>query len=411
VTACLPRILDWRRAPLLLLLAASASAQSLLPGAAPAPRTSQPSAQVAPAPPRVAPPKPPVPPVAPVAPRKLSVGDPAPPLEGLRWLKGEPVAAWQPGTTYVVEFWAPWCPWCSESLVTYANVARDYAGRKVKVVAVAVWPKKSQPEMASDFVVDQADQFPYPVAADVDDRAARAWLDAADALIPTAFVVDAQGRIAWYGDPRQGLEKAVSKLVAPAEAPVPLVEQVRSASSPDAAVAEKARKLRDWKTLSEVSRRLYDRNPWVNVRYAVDHYMALVMLGEKQAAKEWGERLLEQDFVKQPNGLNSLAWYLVAPDSAIPREQMDLDFALRAAERSDKLTQHKDPFILDTLARVKFLRGDLGEALHLQLLAVEKAAKFESKDPQDAIQLRKELAERLTEYEAAAESADESGRP
>jgi thiol-disulfide isomerase/thioredoxin len=397
VTTFTLRSRPWRRAPLLLVLAASAGAQSLLPGGAPAGR--QTPVQVAPAPP-----KPPVPPKPPAKRHGLEVGDPAPKLEGLRWLKDEPVAEWSPGTTYVVEFWAPWCPWCRESLSTYASVAREYADRKVKVVGVAVWPKKSLPEMAADFVADEADQFPYPVAADVDDRAAKAWLDAADALIPTAFVVDSEGRIAWFGDPRQGLEKALAKQVS-AGTEDDAVARVRGAYSPDAAVADKARKARDWKTLAEVSRRLYDSNPWLNARYAVDHYMALVMLGEKQAANEWGQRMLDQDFVKQPNGLNSLAWYLVAPDSAVPREQMDLDFALRAAERADLLTSHRDPFILDTLARVKFVRGELAEALHLQLQAVERAAKFESKDPKDAALLRKELAERLAEYEAAADAA------
>jgi thiol-disulfide isomerase/thioredoxin len=407
VTACLPRILDWRRAPLLLLLlAASASAQSLLPGAAPAPRTSQPSAQVAPAPPRVAPPKPPVPPVAPVAPRKLSVGDPAPPLEGLRWLKGEPVAAWQPGTTYVVEFWAPWCPWCREVLPLYADVARNYGARNVKVVAVAVWPKKAQPAMAADFVADEAAQFPYPVADDVGDKAAKAWLDAADVLIPSAFVVDGSGRIAWHGDPRQGLDKALQRLVADTKEGEVSLESVAKLRAPylaDIAKARTARKAKDWKTLAEVSRRLYDSNPLVLPDFAVDHYISLVMLGQKQAASEWGERLLAKDFATQHNGLNSLAWYLVAPDSAIPREQQDLDLALRAARRADALTAHKNPFILDTLARVQFLRGELGEALHLQLKAVERAARFDSAD---APALRKELAERLAEYTAAADAIE-----
>lgn len=36
----------------------------------------------------------------------LNVGDRAPALNVDRWLKGEPVTAFQPGTIYVVEFWA-----------------------------------------------------------------------------------------------------------------------------------------------------------------------------------------------------------------------------------------------------------------------------------------------------------------
>jgi len=413
VTSFTLRTPDWRRAPLLLLLAASASAQSLVPGSGSSARApGSPPAQEAPAPPRPpVPPKPPAP--APTPRHALDVSDPAPKLEGLRWLKGEPVSEWTSGTTYVVEFWAPWCPWCRESLSTYAEIVRLYADKNVKVVAVAVWPKKSQPDMAADFVADQAEEFPYPVAADVGERAAKAWLDAADALIPTAFVVDGEGRIAWIGDPRQGLEKGLAKAVggSPSEDNAP--ERVRnlrqSRYGADLEKAEQLLRAQDWQALAKISREMYDSNPWMLPDLAVYHYISLVMLGRTEEAKEWGERLYSQDFSSQANGLNLLAWYPVAPDSAIPREHMDLDLALRAARRADMLSTHKNPFILDTLARVLYLRGELVEALHVQLQAVERASDYEGKD---ATMLRKELAERLDEYEAAADaSADEHQWP
>lgn len=398
MTSCL-HLADWRRAPVLLLLAASAGAQSLVPGGAPsAKQPGERPAQVAPAPP-----KPPQPPQPPQPRRRLDVGDPAPTLEGLQWLKGEPVTEWKPGTTYVVEFWAPWCPWCRESLPIYAGIARGQASKPVQVVAVAVWPKKSQPGMAPDYVADQAEQFPYPVAADVSNRAAKAWLDAADVLIPTAFVVNGEGRIAWLGDPRQGLEKSLGRLVG--EPPrTETAEQVRRAWNADVE-EEKALKLvkaKDWKELAELSRSLYDGNPWVLPDQAVYHYIALVMQGEEQAAKDWGERLLTKDFAGQFNGLNILAWYIVDPGGAIPPEKQDLDLALRAARRADMLTGHDNAYILDTLARVLYLRGELAEALHLQVKAVGRAATLDTKD---APQIRRELAERLAEYEAAADEA------
>src|SRR5262249_14901118 len=134
-------------------------AQSLVPGAAPA-RTP------APTPPVQVAPVPPVPPVAPRPPARLRAGDPAPKLEAVDWLRGEPVKAFAPGTTYVVEFWAPWCPWCKEALKLYADLSERFAGRGVRVVGVAVWPKRSSPDMAREFVTESDELFPYPVGED-----------------------------------------------------------------------------------------------------------------------------------------------------------------------------------------------------------------------------------------------------
>ena len=382
-----------------LLLAASASAQSLVPGAAPA-RTP------APTPPVQVAPQPPVPPVAPKAPGKLKVGDPAPKLDAVDWLQGDAVSAFAPGTTYVVEFWAPWCPWCREALPMYAELSKRFAPRGVKVVGVAVWPKRSSPEMAREFVAESDETFPYPVGEDRGDRTAKAWLDAADVLIPTAFVVDGDGKIAWIGDPRQGLDKALGKQLGwmPSDdAPYAQVMRQRMAYSGEIEAAKAARQRGDWKAAAEQSKANYDKNKLLLADEAVYYYISLVMLGEKQEARTWGERLLNVDFVAKPSGLNSLAWYVVDPKGAIPKEQIDLDLALRAATRADDLTEHKDPYILDTLARVQFVRGELAEALRLQLRAVERASRLKG-DPMGEM-LRKDLSERLDQYEQAADVA------
>lgn len=345
--------------------------------------------------------------VAPASPRvpgKLSVGDPAPPLPALEWLRGEPITAFAPGTTYVLEFWAPWCPWCREALPQYADIARRYGRRQVQVLGLSVWPRKTSPDMAREFVAEVGDElFNYPVAQDVGGALAKSWLEAADLLIPTAIVVDASGRIAWMGDPRKGLEKELVRLLGP---PMDSFEDLvvwRTATENELAAARAAAKAGQWQALAEATRKLYEKNPAKGAEYAVEHYLALVMAGQPEAAQAWGRRLMEQDFAQSASGLNVLAWRIVDPAAKLPLERRDLDLALDAALRASKLTEDKDAWILDTVARTRFLRGELAEALRLQIRAVDRS---QYKKGWEAPALREELRARLAEYQAAAEAAE-----
>lgn len=378
-----------------LLGATPLAAQSLVPRDAP--RAPAPTAQVAPAPPRA-----PLPPAAPGEGR-LAAGDKAPALPPLTWLRGEPVTAFQPGTTYVLEFWAPWCPFCREALPTFADIARTHAERNVRVLGIAVWPRKSAPSLVREFVADEEDLFPYPVAEDVDGAAARAFLQAADCLIPTAMIVDGEGRLAWIGDPGAGLQKELARLVgAPSEMGLAIATR-RGAYKSEMDEARQAYAARDWARAAEICRALYEKDPEGLADFAVDHYIALVMLGQQDTARTLGERLLNVDFAGSPSGLNALAWFIVEPGGVVPAARMDLDLALRAAVRANDLTGGKDPWILDTLARVQFVRGQLTEALRQQLKAVSAA---EKETGPRAKYLRRDLAQRLAEYQAAAEASE-----
>jgi len=74
--------------------------------------------------------------------------------------------------------------------------------------------------------------------------------------------------------------------------------------------------------------------------------------------------------------LNTIAWDLVDPKNGSTTP--DLDLALRAATRAAEIRRDSD--ILDTLARVCFLRGDRETALKLGKEAYAKAPTQEVKD-------------------------------
>ncbi|HEX6432059.1 MAG TPA: TlpA disulfide reductase family protein [Niastella sp.] len=132
----------------------------------------------------------------------LNIGDPAPPLRLREWLKGTPVERLEKGKLYVVEFWATWCAPCRSAMPHLSALARKYRD-KVTVLSIDVMERKTTPlGKVKAFVDSMGDKMDYAVAAEDGYLMQSGWLNAAEAGgIPSAFVVDAEGKIAWIGHP------------------------------------------------------------------------------------------------------------------------------------------------------------------------------------------------------------------
>jgi thiol-disulfide isomerase/thioredoxin len=145
----------------------------------------------------------------------LKVGSKAPALQVSRWIKGDGPSALEARKVYVVEFWATWCPPCRESIPHITKLARSYKD-KVTFVGVSVWERGSE-ENVNGFVRNMGDRMDYPVARDTG-HMARAWLEAAGQDgIPSAFIVDGDGKIAWIGHPMDSMEKAIDAVLSKAK--------------------------------------------------------------------------------------------------------------------------------------------------------------------------------------------------
>ncbi len=136
----------------------------------------------------------------------LAIGDPAPPIEAMAWIKGEPVKTYKPGHVYVVEFWATWCGPCIAFMPHLSELARRHAG-KLTVIGVNVMEARGgDPRVGAvrTFVERKGAEMDYTVA--MDDPATgpvfEAWMKAGGSSgIPTSFIVDGAGSMVWMGHP------------------------------------------------------------------------------------------------------------------------------------------------------------------------------------------------------------------
>lgn len=320
---------------------------------------------------------------------KLKVGDPAPGLNVEKWVKGDPITGFEKGRVYVVEFWATWCGPCIASMPHLSELQKEYKDKGVTIVGVTSADKRNTLAAVEKMVESKGDKMAYTVAWDKDRSTNQAFMEAADMKgIPCSFVVDQQGNIAYIGHP------SVLGLVLPGV----VDKKWDYSTSPAAAEAEYKKIMGEKRKVMRTSQE--------------DPKAALTMMGEFEAkypkfafqphekfdiqvqagsseAKQTGETLLAE-MIKEGDAmqLNDFAWHLVDPDGDI--KNPPLDIALKAAEEANRLTENKNDALLDTLARVWWLKGDKGKAIEIQRKAVEHATE----------QFKEELTERLREYEA-----------
>jgi len=326
----------------------------------------------------------------------LLVGDPAPPLKVEKFLKGEPIREFKPGHVYVVEFWATWCGPCIRGMPHLTELQKKFKD-KVTIIGVNIWESPYDDETlerVAEFVKKNDEKMGYTVAYDgADGHADRAYMKAAGQNgIPTAFVVSGDGKIAHIGHPMApDFEKALEQLV---DGKFDMAAAVEAYKKRRAEEEKLERQMAQIEKLSaaadelladgkleealakydEITKLVPEFAPQVELR----KFMALMDRDKYDRAYEIAEKLIAGPMKDDPFQLNNIAWRIVDPEAKVARRNVDL--ALKAAELSVKLTEEKEPAILDTLARCYWLKGDKAKAIALQTKAVALAKAKEKKE-------------------------------
>ena len=320
----------------------------------------------------------------------LTVGKKAPSLQVSKWAKGKEIKKFEKGQVYVVEFWATWCGPCKTSIPHLTELAKKHAG-KAEVIGVSVFEaEETTQDDVVKWVAEMGDQMNYNVALDDGMSMAQNWMVAANQNgIPTAFIVNQDGVIAWIGHPMEmdaPLQQVVDKkwdLKKAMEASNNQAKLMELEMELQTAMMEEDSK----KVVAAVDKMLATSPP---NKDALNGLKAEYMMDFDEAgAQKLMRELLKSSIKDNPIGLNQLAWAIVDPEK--DRKSPDFKLAVSLAQMAVKLTKEQDANILDTHALALFKAGNKKGAIEQQETAIKLAYADPEFDPQSIAEFKARL--------------------
>ncbi len=313
------------------------------------------------------------------APSNLSIGDNAPAISIDHWVKGDPINGFEDGKVYVMEFWATWCGPCVTSMPHLSSLQEEY-GDNVKIIGVS---SEKELETVTGFLQKinkkdnklNSDRMRYTVTVDPDRSTSTSYMKAAGQNgIPTAFIINQDGKVAWIGHP-MSMDEPLAAIVdgtwdlAAATSGFKKAQEQKVAMMNFRMELRKAQMNEEWDACIEAIDNF-------TAKYGGNSQIAWIKFEtllngkkDKAAAYTWAKTMAKDEW-DNASSMNSFAWRIV---DEFPQENQDLDFALEIALRGCELTNYKNPMILDTLARCYWELGDQYKAIVWQEKAVENA--------------------------------------
>jgi hypothetical protein len=201
----------------------------------------------------------------------------------------------------------------------------------------------------------------YTVAVDPDRKISQSYMGAFNVRgIPHAFIVGKDGTLVWHGHPMDRMDDVLKEVVSGD------FDSVAYAKKKAALEKQRERLIQLYKS-----------------------YFATVAT-DGATAEEAGSKFVEDADAQM---LNAFAWRIL---TNVAEEARDLELAQEAAAKAVKLSEEKDPAVLDTYALAMY---ELGKKYIAQAVASQKKAVALA---QDNDQMREGLQKSLARYESAS---------
>ncbi|WP_352764566.1 redoxin family protein [Mesorhizobium sp. M0189] len=136
----------------------------------------------------------------------LQMESPAPSIQVENWLRGESLTNFQPGKVYIVEFWATSCGPCVTAMPLLVQLQEKYKDSGLEVGGVAASenaPTANEARTRLDaWLTEKCSNLNFRIAFDSTGEMDKLWMEPSLSFgIPTSFVIDRDGHIAFIGHP------------------------------------------------------------------------------------------------------------------------------------------------------------------------------------------------------------------
>ncbi len=317
----------------------------------------------------------------------LTIGSQAPSIDIEHWLsdgdgKFKHIKDFEKGKVYVVEFWATWCGPCIASMPHISKLQDDYAKRGVTVISVSDEDVETVQEFLERKTEDDEKTYGeltknYCLTTDPDKSVHEAYMQAAKQNgIPTAFIVGKKGLIEWIGHPTSMDET---------------LEQVVTDKWDRESFATEFKEAQEIEQIQSGIVRLFRKGDVDGAIKKLDEALATVKSeGARAQLKGMRTELLMQtgderaieplkELIAQNRDnskiLQQLASFVVQIQERKEDKKVDkgvIGVAIEAAEMAIK-AEPDNGDVLDTLAHLQYMNGDLDKAIATQTKAVELA--------------------------------------
>ena len=356
----------------------------------------------------------------------LTIGTKAPEIDIEHWVslgkdRFKAIKTFEKDKVYVVEFWATWCGPCVQSMPHLVEVQNKFAGKGVQIISVS----DEDLETVQGFLErkvrgsEEGDKQPtyaeltsaYCLTADPDGSVHSAYMNAAGQNgIPCCFIVGKTGQIEWIGHPMsmdepldaivegkwdreafaaefklsQKIDFLASRVMRmPKEKALEAIEEARKEAGDNEALIAQIDQLVLQVELRELGP-LMQKNDVEGAIKLLDGLAAtnkglgeqvlqIKMMMYAQAKDYAGMGQVLAKVAESDDGmmLNAMAWNAFEMLSQMDKPSPELlKGAIAAGEKAVKLMPESGA-VLDTLAHLVHMSGDLDRAIELQTKAVK----------------------------------------